>query len=117
MARKRVGVLYVGIKGHVIALERTTGTELWRVKLEGVRARMSDFVYLYQDEDQLYAAYNGEVYCLDPRSGTVVWHNQLRGLGTGLASLLAESATPRIPPPPVFEAQRRRDGSQHGSEA
>jgi hypothetical protein len=47
-----------------------------------------------------------------PRDGR--WHNQLRGLGTGLASLLAEGAPEATPPTPVFEAQRRREASQHG---
>jgi outer membrane protein assembly factor BamB len=117
MARRRGGVLYVGIKGHVIALDRTTGAELWRTKLSGVRARVTDFVYVHQDQDQLYAAYNGEIFCLDPKGGTVLWHNQLRGLGTGLASLLAESAVPAPPPPPVFEEQRRRSASQHSAGA
>ena len=117
MARRRGGVLYVGIKGHVVALDRATGGELWRTKLEGVRMRATAFVYVHQDDDQLYAAYNGEVFCLDPKTGALRWHNQMRGLGTGLVSLLAEHAPPSSPPPPVFEEQRRRNASQHSSGA
>jgi outer membrane protein assembly factor BamB len=115
MARLRGGVLYVGVKGQVVALDRTTGGELWRTKLQGVRMRTSDFVHLHRDDDQLYASYNGEIYALDPKSGAVRWHNQLRGLGTGLASLLSDAADPSAPPPlPVFEQQRRRSSSHQG---
>ena len=117
MARRRGGVLFVGIKGHVVALDRTTGGELGRTKLEGVRMKATAFVYLHQDQDQLYAAYNGEIFCLDPRTGTLRWHNQMRGLGTGLVSVLAERAAASSPPPPVFEEQRRRNASQHSSGA
>jgi outer membrane protein assembly factor BamB len=118
MARPRGGTLYVGIKGHVVALDRATGAEQWRTKLEGVRVRTTDFVYLHRDEDQLFAAYNGEVYALDPKTGEVRWHNQFRGLGTGLVSLLTDAATAvTLPPPPVFEEQRRRSASQHSSGA
>ena len=48
MARRRGGVLFVGIKGHVVALDRATGGELWRTKLEGVRMKIHDFVYVLQ---------------------------------------------------------------------
>ena len=87
MPRARVEPLYVGIKGHVIAMQQDTGVELWRTKLEGARMRAHDFVHLLRDRDSLFASYNGEVYCLDPKTGEVRWHNQLRGLGTGLTSL------------------------------
>ena len=115
MARKRGGALYVGIKGCVVALDRVTGMERWRTKLEGVRMKTTSFVGLHLDEDQLYAAYNGEIYCLEARTVAVRWHNQLRGLGTGLASLLAEGAPVATPPPPVSEEHRRRVAAQRAA--
>ena len=118
MPRMRAGVLYVGIKGHVLALDRLTGTELWRTKLQGARMKVYDFVHVHRDGEQLYAAYNGEIYCLDPKTGALRWHNQLRGLGTGLASLLSDAAPPPTEAPPsVFEEQRRRNASQHSAGA
>ena len=90
MARARGGALYLGIKGHVIAVDRATGEERWRTKLTGVTMRTSDFVHLVRDGDLLVAAYNGEVYCLDPKSGEVRWHNKLSKLGTGLVSIVGE---------------------------
>ena len=91
MPRARGGPLYLGIKGHVIAVDRATGQERWRTKLSGVRMRTSDFVYLHRDGDDLFATFSGELFCLDPRSGTVRWHNQLTGLGTGIVTLATDA--------------------------
>ena len=108
MRRRRAGMLHVGIKGHVLALDRATGAELWRTKLEGVRMRAHDFVHLHRDADALYASYNGEVFCLDPATGTVRWKNDLRGLGTGVTSLLSdEPGIAEEGPVSLAEAERR----------
>lgn len=92
MRRSRVSMIYVGIKGHVLALDRATGTEIWRTKLSGVRMKTSDFVNLSLDGDQLYATLSGEIFCLDNASGEVRWHDQLKGLGTGLVSIASASS-------------------------
>ncbi len=114
--RRKTVLVHVGLKGHVVALDRDTGAEVWRTALQGVRMKMYGFVGLHRDGDQLYASYSGEVYCLDPETGEVRWHSQLRGLGTGLASVLGPTAEPAAPPPPAaFEAHRRRHSSQHSS--
>ncbi len=86
--------MYVGIKHHVIAIDRATGTELWRVKLQGMRMRAHDFVGLHLDGDDLFATCNGELFCLDPAAGAVRWHNQLTGLGTGVVSILTPPDAP-----------------------
>lgn len=80
-------LLFVGIKGHVVALEAYDGTERWRTKLVG-----NDFVSVASDGDRLYAAARGEVFCLDRTTGTVLWRNGMKGLGWGLASLLPPGA-------------------------
>ena len=114
--RRKTVLVHVGLKGHVVALDRDTGAEVWRTALKGVRMKMYDFVGLHRDGDRLYASYSGEVYCLDPETGEVRWHNQLRGLGTGIASVLGPTAEPAAPPPTAaFEAHRRQSSSQHGA--
>ena len=75
--------LLTGIKGHVIALDRTTGSEVWRTKLKG-----ADFVNLASDGTFIFAGTAGEVFCLDPATGSLLWHNPMKGLGFGLVSLL-----------------------------
>ena len=116
MPRARGGLLYLGIKGHVVAVDRATGQERWRTKLGGVRMRTSDFVHLHQEDDALFAAFSGEVFCLDPATGSVRWHNQLTGLGTGLVSM-ATDAPPRTRTAPVtlFEQKRRAEAAAAAS--
>jgi outer membrane protein assembly factor BamB len=71
-----LAVIFVGIKGTVLALDRATGTSQWRTELKG-----SDFVNVIQQDGDLYAATRGRLYRLDPASGTVLWCNELPGLG------------------------------------
>jgi outer membrane protein assembly factor BamB len=75
-------LIFVGIRGCVLALDRTTGAEVWRTSLKG-----QDFVSVALTEGQLLAAARGELYCLDPATGMIRWHNPLKGLGWGLVSI------------------------------
>ena len=77
-------VVFTGIRGHVVALDRTTGAELWRTKLKG-----TDFVNLASDGAFIIAGTSGEVFCLDPATGSLLWRNPMKGLGFGVVSLLA----------------------------
>jgi outer membrane protein assembly factor BamB len=82
----QASIVHTGIKGHVIALDRATGSERWRTKLRG-----ADFVNLASDGTFIFAGTSGEVFCLDPDTGALLWHNPMKGLGFGLVSLLAGS--------------------------
>ena len=73
--------IFIGIKGCVVALNKTTGQEVWRAKLTG-----SDFVNVVVEEGYIYAATGGEIFCLSPTSGEIRWHNLLKGLGRGLVT-------------------------------
>lgn len=73
--------VFLGIGGHAVALDRATGTELWRRKL-----KMSQFTTVLFDGRSLLAATGGEVFCLDPSTGEVLWHNKLPRLGHGVIS-------------------------------
>jgi outer membrane protein assembly factor BamB len=74
----QINLLFIGIAGTVVALDRSTGTEVWRSDLDG------DFVNVALHDGDLYAAANGELYCLDPATGNIRWQNPLKGLGRGL---------------------------------
>jgi outer membrane protein assembly factor BamB len=74
-------LLFLGIKGTVLALDRATGQEVWRTVLKG------DFVTVAVEDGELYAAAQGAVYCLDPSTGQIRWKNPLTGFGWGLISI------------------------------
>jgi outer membrane protein assembly factor BamB len=117
MARPRAGVVYVGLKSTVVALDRRTGAEVWRTPLKIGVGRSSSFVTLYRDDDILYAGVGGELFALDPKSGMVLWHNPLKGFGYGIPSVLGDSAgaTQSGPPPAAAEYKRQRDAAAAGA--
>jgi outer membrane protein assembly factor BamB len=80
-------LLFAGIRGHVIALDKVAGTERWRLKLKG-----TEFVHLVTDGALLYASTRGEVFAVDPATGTLLWRNPMKGLGLGLVALLGSQA-------------------------
>jgi len=75
-------LVFVGIKGSVIALDRATGEQVWATRL-----KRYDFVNLIVEDGQIIASCSGEVFCLDPLTGREIWHNPLKGFGTGLATV------------------------------
>jgi outer membrane protein assembly factor BamB len=80
--------VFVGIKGAVIALDRGTGTEVWRSPLKG-----SDFVNVVHSDGDLYASTRGELFSLDPGTGHIRWRNPLKGLGWGLVTIAGEGGS------------------------
>jgi outer membrane protein assembly factor BamB len=85
---KHQDFVYVGIKGHVVALHPETGHTVWTVQLP----KGMTFVPILRDGKHLYAASGGEITCLDARSGEVLWHNPLKGLGRGFASFSSDGS-------------------------
>jgi len=75
-------LLFLGIKGTALAVDRATGQEVWRTTLKG-----SEYVNVVLDGGELYASSRGEIYRLDPSSGAILWRNELPGLGWGLISI------------------------------
>ena len=73
---------YAGASGHVVALDGSSGREVWRTKLRG-----RGFVNAGLAEGRLLAATGGHLFCLDPVTGGVLWDNELKGLGFGLMSI------------------------------
>lgn len=82
-------MMYLGIRGTVVALDRRTGAEVWRTPLKG-----GDFVNVALDGDSLFATARGEIYCLDPITGRIQWANPLKGLGWGLITIAGTDIAP-----------------------
>jgi outer membrane protein assembly factor BamB len=75
--------LIAGCNGYVVAIEISTGNEVWRTKLrEGPLggSRGSD-VSVIIDSDKIFAGCWGRVYALDPGNGNILWSNGLAGIG------------------------------------
>lgn len=84
MARTQRDVLPIGVGGHAVAIDTSTGTELWRTKL-----KRTSFVTVHQVGSRIYAGAGGELFCLDAATGHVLWRNKLKGLGLGVVAFAA----------------------------
>ncbi len=93
-------LLFIGVQGTVLAIDRATGQEVWRSHLKG-----SDFVNVVLEDGDLYAATHGELYCLDVATGRTRWHNPLKGLGWGLITIAGNQQTV------VLRAKKQADES------
>lgn len=77
-------LIFVGLNGYVVALDRNTGEIVWYND-----QMKSGYVTLLLDGDLLIASTNGYIYCLDPRRGKILWHNPMTGYGTAPTSLIS----------------------------
>jgi outer membrane protein assembly factor BamB len=81
------GTLFVGVGGHVVAIDAATGEELWRTKLKS-----TTFTTVWSDGKRVYAGAQGELFCVDASAGNVLWHNTLKGLGRGIVAFPGSGA-------------------------
>ena len=104
-------LVFIGIKGCVIALDRATGAQVWVTRLKG-----GDFVNVVVRNGAILASCYGEIFCLDALTGNALWHNPLKGFGMGLATIALEEGPPGGIPP-VMAEKRRRDEQAASSAA
>lgn len=100
---KTSDLVFIGIKGSVVALNRAKGEQVWATHLKS-----SDFVNVVLQDNAVLATCCGEVFCLAPLTGDALWHNPLKGFGTGLATIATAGVAPTGVATVVAE-QRRRD--------
>ena len=93
-------MIFIGIKGCVMVLDRRTGAGIWQTALKG-----SDFVNVVYDGESLFASARGELFCLDPQNGRIRWSNPLKGMGWGICTIAGDSISP-IAQRRAVEAQR-----------
>lgn len=100
---KTSDLIFIGIRGSVVALNRATGAQEWATHLKGY-----SFVNVVLEDDRVIATCYGEVFCLDALNGGSLWHNPLKGFGMGLATI-ATDQNPGSGFAPVMAEKRRRD--------
>jgi outer membrane protein assembly factor BamB len=83
----QTNLVFIGVKGTVVALDRATGGDVWRSELKG-----KDFVNVVLQDGDLYATTKGELFRLDPVNGKILWQNPLKGLGWGLITIASSGS-------------------------
>lgn len=78
----RSSVVFVGTRGTVLAVDRSSGETVWATDLKG-----SDFVDVMLVDGDLFAASKGRLYRLDPAGGAILWCNDLPGMGWNIVSI------------------------------
>jgi outer membrane protein assembly factor BamB len=108
-------LIFVGLNGYALALDRDTGEIVWS------NGQMkSGYVTLLLDGDRLIVSTNGYMYCLDPLTGRIHWHNPLTGYGMGapthLVSVRGQSSQIHIAQAAAEVARRQAANSgPHGA--
>jgi outer membrane protein assembly factor BamB len=102
----QTNLIFIGIAGTVLALDRATGQEVWRTRLVG-----SDFTNVVFLNGDLYATAGGELFCLDAATGKLRWQNPLKGLGVGLVTIAAPESRQAI----AMSEKHRRDQAASGT--
>ena len=75
-------MILVGIRGHVVCVRKSDGSELWRTHLRG-----SGTTSVVRDEGTAFAATRGHVYALNVNDGAIRWVNGLPRLGYGACTM------------------------------
>ena len=69
--------LFLGIKGHVVCLEKATGKTLWDTKLKST----SGVTNLLFEDNRVFAYSGGHLFCVNAENGRILWENKLDGFG------------------------------------
>ncbi|HKB02420.1 MAG TPA: PQQ-binding-like beta-propeller repeat protein [Gemmataceae bacterium] len=77
-------LIFVGLNGYAVALDRDTGDIVWSND-----QMHSGYMTLLLDGDRLIASTNGYIYSLDPLTGAILWHQPMSGYGVGAPTALA----------------------------
>jgi outer membrane protein assembly factor BamB len=82
-AMKLDQLIFVGLNGYAVALDRDTGEIVWSNS-----EMKSGFTTMLLGGDRLILSTNGYLYCLDPLTGEILWHNPMKGYGMGAPTSL-----------------------------
>ena len=107
-------LLYVGIKGQVVAIDKQTGATRWQTRLKGGLTSGERFVSLLVQDGRVYAHTYGELFCVDQETGAILWRNGLDGLGYDPATLASEGI-PSSSVAALMALRKRRSGDADGA--
>ena len=96
--------LYLGIKGHVVCIDKQTGKELWKTKLKGM-----SITNVFYDKKSIFAYASGHLFCLDADFGKIIWKNTLNGYGYGSCIFASKDSTIQQQTVVVSHNQNQKD--------
>lgn len=102
MATKEL--VFLGINGSVVSIEKATGRRVWVKKLKG-----SEYVSVLVDGDRVLAGTHGEISCLDAATGKILWHDPLKGYGWGLMGIATQNGNTDPTAAQVHKAKQEQD--------
>lgn len=79
--------IFLGIKGHIVCLDKNTGNTIWTTKLKST----SGITNVFLDGDKLIAYSSGHIFCLQSSDGELLWTNTLKGFGYGPCIIATEN--------------------------
>jgi outer membrane protein assembly factor BamB len=103
-------VTYLGIKGHVICIDTTTGQERWRSHLKS-----GHLTTLSVMEETIIAHTKGELYGLRRSTGEILWHNPLTGLGYGNCIIASKDPNTDVVIATQQQSQQSAEGANTGA--
>jgi PQQ-like domain len=105
-------LVYVGIRGSVLALDKNSGARVWEQKLKG-----GAFVTLLVEDEKIFAGAQGEIFCLDAATGKLLWQDGLRGYGLGLMHIATANGTANAAVPAAEYANREQQSASSAAAA
>ena len=100
-------LLFVGTYGHVSAIDKRNGDELWRTSLPGTGYMIVSIVY---EDETLFVGSGGHVFALDPSRGDILWSNRLPGLHHGRVLVTTKRASSLANMPVLDEGDQTSSG-------
>ncbi|MCP3865647.1 MULTISPECIES: PQQ-binding-like beta-propeller repeat protein [Marisediminitalea] len=79
--------LFLGIRGHVVCLDKATGKKLWETKLKST----SGVTNLLFEDKHVFAYAGGHLFCVNAENGRIKWENKLDGYGYGACIIASEN--------------------------
>ncbi len=77
MRKSHRHLLFIGTNGHVRAVHKGTGKDVWTTSLPGTGYSIVSLMY---EAGFLFAGSKGYVFALDATNGRILWTNRLEGL-------------------------------------
>jgi hypothetical protein len=103
-------LVYLGIRGSVVAMDKNSGARVWETKLKG-----GGFVTVLVEGNQIFAGTHGEIFCLDAANGKILWHDGLSGYGFGLMSIATRNGSSGLAVAAAEEARRQESSADAGA--